>query len=80
MNEPKQLVFCGIDEWSRPIFKDVACKSFYGATDVLFESNDTEEDVLAKVNESDITWFGNTLGCEPMGSRAGNIKIVRKGE
>lgn len=73
----KEVKFRGIDGWSRPVFQ-AANSEFYGATDILFECDATESDVLTKVSEKDLTYFGSRFGCEPMGSPAGNIKIVRK--
>ena len=70
-----KIKFVGIDSWNRPIFKNIKCESFYGSTDILFNYGDTEEKVLEKVSEKDITWFGNKFGCEPMGTPC-NVEIV----
>jgi len=40
--------FYGIDSWNRPVFKRDGCKSFYGATDILFDQWVTEWEVLKK--------------------------------
>jgi len=52
-------------------------KDIYGCTDILFGYGSTEADVLDKVSETDLCYFGNHLDCEPMGTPAGDIKIVR---
>ena len=61
-----ELKFVGIDSWNRPIFKDVNNKkAFYGATDKLFNPS---EHVLSGVKPEDITYFGRSFNCEPMGT------------
>lgn len=61
------IVFCGIDDWNRPIFRDDRGR-FYGCTDKLFDYRATEEEVLTQIEESDVSFFGYSFGCEPMGS------------
>lgn len=73
---PKEVRFVGMDDWNRPVFR-AAKSEFYGCTDILFDYGVTEDEVLSKVKESDLTYFGSRFGCEPMGSKAGNIVIVR---
>ena len=78
----KRLRFKGIDGWNRPVFQAMnenghPQREFYGATDILFNRDATEEKVLCQVTEGDLTYFGRTFGCEPMGTPAGNVVIVR---
>jgi len=72
------LKFIGIDSWNRPIFKDVNNKrDYYGATDILFDYEDTAELVLNKISPEHITFFGNSFNCEPMGTPvSGEIKFI----
>lgn len=70
------VVFVGIDTKNRPIFRDSRGR-YYGATDKLFYGNATREEVLPKVTEADLTYFGDEFDCEPMGTQAGNIRIDR---
>lgn len=70
-----KIKFVGIDAFNRPIFKS-ELGSYYGACDILFSGDATEGEVLAKVKPEDITYFGNSFGCEPMGCRA-NVEIVK---
>lgn len=72
----KEVRFLGIDGWNRPVFQ-ASDSEFYGATDILFDDYATEAEVLSKVSEKDLTYFGSRFGCEPMGSPSGNIKIVK---
>ena len=67
-----EIKFEGVDDWGRPIFKQVDSKNRFGSTDKLCY---TEEEINS-ITEQDLTWFGTSFNCEPMGSPAGNIKIV----
>lgn len=65
-----KLKFKGIDDWNRPVFKDIEKKQYYGSTDILFSYNATEKEVMEEVNRKEqLTWFGSSFGCEPMGCR-----------
>jgi len=77
MSKEILIKFEGIDYWNRPIFKSLETKSRYGSVDILFDYDETEKEVLKKVNEDDLLWFGNSFGCEPMGNQCKNLKIVR---
>ena len=68
------LKFRGIDRFNRPIFKAIEGKGVYGSTDTLFSESAKAEEVIdhfSKLNQyqlhEQLTWFGNTFGCEPMG-------------
>ena len=77
---PKEEIlvkFEGIDRFNRPIFKSLKTKSRYGSVDVLFNYDSTEKDVLRKVSEKDLLYFGNSFGCEPMGDSVENLIIMR---
>lgn len=72
-----KIKFAGIDGWNRPVFVSTEKPyQYYGSTCILFNYNDTEETVLSKIDEDDLSYFGNHFGCEPMGTIAGNIEIV----
>ena len=74
----KTVVFGGIDSFNRPVFVNINNpKDIYGCTDILFGYGSTEADVLAKVSETDLSYYANHLGCEPMGTPAGDITIRR---
>ena len=61
------LKFEGIDNWSRPIFKDDK-NNRYGATCQLFSYGTTGEEVIARLNPHELSYFGKGLGCEPSGT------------
>jgi hypothetical protein len=71
--------FVNIDSWNRPEFKD-ALGNYYGSLDKLFPREEPEESVLLKVTAEDLTYFGSSFDCEPMGAKVANLRIVRRGE
>lgn len=72
----EKLKYVGIDGFNRPIFRGDGHNHF-GCCDILFSHYTTKEEVLSKVTEKDITYFGSYFDCEPMGTSAPNIKIER---
>jgi len=72
-----KIKFEGIDYWGRPIFKATESKERFGSVDILFDSRDTEQEVLNKLSESHLLYFGNSFGCEPMGTKSGDIEIIK---
>lgn len=62
-----KLKFYGIDNFNRPIFKDIENKKFYGSTDKLFNHNANVTEVLSIVDKKDLTYFGKSFNCEPLG-------------
>ena len=61
-----KVKYVNIDDWNRPIFKD-KLGNYFGATDILFPYQESEGEVLKKVTEKDLTFFGRKFNCEPMG-------------
>ena len=72
------ITFEGIDSWHRPVFVDLKTKKRYGSVYMLFSYDAIEDDVLAKIAPFDLCYFGNRFDCEPMGSPAEGLNIVRK--
>jgi len=63
--------FVNIDDWNRPVFKDIKDNSrYFGCLDILFPYGETEKNVLKKVVSSDLVYFGTCFNCEPMGTPA----------
>ena len=75
--EKRELKFEKIDDWNRPVFKDKYGNRF-GSVDKLFGWDVSKEEVLRKVTEKDITYFGTKFNCEPEGIKinSGKIKLV----
>lgn len=79
-NRVERIQFRGIDGFHRAVFRSLDYKrNFFGCTSPLFELDDGEDEVLAKISEKNLCFFGNRFGCEPTGTPAENIKIIRKG-
>ena len=57
----KQVRFVNIDDWNRPVFKQIDAKLYYGSTEKLFPYEESEESVLKTVSEMDLTYFGEKL-------------------
>lgn len=76
-NKKIKIDFVGVDSWGKANFRTLEKPySFYGCLDVLFDGNATKEEVLKEIDEDCMCYFGNSFGCEPMGTLAGNIVIV----
>lgn len=77
-NKTIKIKFAGIDGWNRPVFKSIEKPyRFYGDTCNLFNSDATEKEVLSKIEIDNLCYFGDHFGCEPCGTTAGNIEIVK---
>lgn len=63
-----KLKFVGIDNWNRPTWRAPDEKAYYGSVNELFGYEATEEEVLAKVDTYGLCYFGDHMGCEPMGT------------
>jgi hypothetical protein len=74
-----KLKFRGIDSFNRPVFYSKT-HGFFGSTEVLFGASASESEVLEKISEKDLVWFGYSFDCEPLGTRIkpGAVEIVNK--
>lgn len=65
-----KLKFVGIDDFNRPVFKNIKSNSHYGSTNKLFDysTNKTEIIDYFRSNINDLVYFGNKFNCEPDGS------------
>lgn len=66
--EQVKLVFKGIDNGNRPVWKAPDEKAYFGSVNELFSYEVTEEEVLKKVDTYGLCYLGNHFGCEPMGT------------
>ena len=80
-----KIVFFGIDEWNRPIFREVYEQDgkywykqrFFGDTDHLYrEAIDAIKDY--KKGTDNLCYFGQFFGCEPCGDKpeALGVKLI----
>jgi len=72
------IKFRGIDRYNRPVYKVIDKPIYYGSTDTLFHDEAEEEKVnnYFKNNTDELEYFGNSFGCEPMGGRKENLKLI----
>lgn len=74
----EKVKFVGIDSFNRPIFRSIDFpRNHFGATDVLFSFEADENEVLSRISAKDLTYFGNKFDCEPMGTPATGLIIVK---
>lgn len=85
-----QIQFRGIDRWNRPVYQVIKTSGmfvsedkqqtrvFYGSVYKLFNDDATKEEVdkYFKDNLDELEFFGNHFGCEPMGGRNKNLKLI----
>jgi len=74
MEIPRILKFKCIDDWNRPVFED-SNGNLFGNMDVLFNWGTPAEEVLKKIDESMIYYFGTSLDDDPMGTKIDKNKI-----
>jgi hypothetical protein len=72
-----KIKFRGIDDWNRPVFKDIDSNIYFGSVNTLFNYDDTAEKVLTyfKDHIDELEYFGTHFGCEPMGGISKNITL-----
>lgn len=63
------IKFRGIDDFNRPVFKDVDSPNHYGSTCKLFSYGVKKEEVIKyfKDNPEELEYFGKKFNCEPNG-------------
>ncbi len=75
------IKFYGIDNFNRPIFKQVNKQQFFGLIDHLFrdenEFNDKKDYFLQwlDTHQDNISFFGTHFNCEPLGIYNKNWKF-----
>ena len=78
-NDTLVLVYEGIDDFSRPVFKDDK-NNRYGSVSVLFFYGTTKKEVLDVIMPFDLCYFGTKFNCEPLGTpipeRYKTIKLI----
>lgn len=72
--EPRILKFWCIDFWNRPVFRDDN-GNLFGNMDVLFDYGATGEEVLEKIDENMIYYFGREIDDDPDGTKIDKNKI-----
>ena len=72
-----QLKFKGIDDWDRPVYKDVNNNMYFGSTVRLVRSKDTIQTLNDYFNEhkEELEYFGEEFNCEPHGGMPFKEKV-----
>jgi len=68
--------FAGIDDWNRPVFKDMAKNVFYGFTNVVFSHGASEDEVFQEIDPNTIEYFGTQFNCEPWGGLDHRQRVI----
>jgi hypothetical protein len=65
----------GVDDWNRPVFKDVDSNHYYGSVTTLFGWDNPRQEIIDyfKANIDELEYFGVHFGCEPNGGINKNI-------
>lgn len=64
------LKFRGIDDWNRPVFKDIDSSLHFGDVNKLWgweEAKDGKIEEYYKNSPSSLEYFGSSFNCEPHG-------------
>lgn len=78
ISEKRILKFECIDYWNRAVFKQVDTELRFGSVDILFDYGTTGEQVLEKLTENDICFFGVNIDDDPDGRpiKPDRIKLI----
>ena len=75
------IKFKGIDDWNRPIYKQVDQPRYFGSCNVLVPStaipstNPKDINDYFRLKMQEIEFFGNSFGCEPHGGYIKGIEL-----
>lgn len=62
----KRLTFVGVDSWNRPVWRHR--NQYFGSVHKLFSSHANEAEIRQQIDITDLCYFGNGFGCEPLGT------------
>jgi hypothetical protein len=70
----EQVRFYGIDSFGRPVFRSLQHpRNFFGSVDRLCRTPEEAN----KIEAMDLCFFGNSFDCEPMGTAADNLEVIK---
>lgn len=72
-----KIKYIGLDDWNRPVFKNVNSDSHYGSVTTLFNFSDKREDIIEYFIENihELEYFGDKFGCEPCGGLDSRLRL-----
>ena len=71
------IKFKGIDNYNRPVYKDINSNMYFGSTKITF-AHYTKENIINnyfKDNLDELEYFGNSFNCEPHGGHNDKYKF-----
>lgn len=80
-----ELKYEGIDDWNRPVFKDVNSNNRFGDVNNLFSYSEVEEEhprwldfkhAIEDDANSYLEYFGKSFGCEPYGGLSDDVLLI----
>lgn len=77
-----KVYFVGVDDWNRPVFREIGTRRFFCDTDNLVSYDAKESDVIDKykaIGTDTICYKGSSFDAEPMGDPA-DVEIITKKE
>ena len=79
------IKFEGIDDWNRPVYREVDTLARYGSVNRLFPDkkiapNNTIEEIndYFRKNMKELEFFGHSFNCEPHGGLSDNHTLIIK--
>lgn len=74
---PINIKFKGIDNFNRPVYKDINSNMYFGSTKSLFAYDKNFKDIndYLKENLNELEYFGNSFNCEPHGGHNDKYKF-----
>ena len=72
------IKFKGIDDWNRPVFKDVDSNTYYGSVCKLFSWDEDPKKVIdyfKTATVDSLEYFGRHFNCEPHGGISKDITL-----
>jgi len=71
------IKFRGIDDWNRPVFKDIDCGAYFGDVNKLWDYDVKNSEVVNYYKEhlNSLEYFGTKFNCEPQGGISRYVKF-----
>lgn len=62
----RELKYYGINKWNRPVFKEIGNKKYFGAFSLLFNYNESDNEILRCTKIQDLCYFGTRFDNKPI--------------
>ncbi len=77
-----KVYFVGVDDWNRPVFREIGTRRYFCDTDNLVRYDAKEEEIIdryKRIGTASICYKGSSFDAEPMGDPA-DVEILTKVE